>query len=57
LDSAVEATSGFSLLFGFVFVAGCVALFFRFNGVNRINKAFGIGKYRYRRTGDVDLEE
>ena len=56
----MEVTSGFSfgaLLFGFVFVAGCAALFVKFNGVKRINKAFGIGKHRYRRMGDIDLEQ
>jgi peptidyl-prolyl cis-trans isomerase B (cyclophilin B) len=60
LDSGVEVTSGFSfgsLLFGFVFVAGCAALFTKFNGLERINKAFGIGKYRYRRARDMDLEQ
>ena len=53
-------TSGISfgaLLFGFVFVAGCAALFVKFDGMKQINKAFGIGKHRYRRMGDVDLEQ
>jgi len=56
----VEVTSGFSfgsLLFGFIFVAGCAALFVKFKGLERINKALGIGKYRYRRVGDTDLEQ
>jgi len=60
LDSGVEVTSGFSfssLLFGFVFVAGCAAFFVKFNGLERINKALGIGKHRYRRMGDMDLEQ
>ena len=60
LDSSVEVTSGFSfgsLLFGFVFMAGCAALFVKFNGLQKISQAFGIGKYRYRRTGDMDLEQ
>jgi len=60
LDSGVKVTSGFSfgsLLFGFVVVAGCAALFIKFNGLKRINKALGIGKYRYRRVGDTDLEK
>jgi len=60
LDSAVEVTSGFSfgaVLFGFVFIAGCAALFVKFNGMQRINRVFGIGKYRYRRMGDADLEQ
>lgn len=56
----MEATSGPSfgaLLFGFVFVAGCAALFVRFDGVNRVSKVLGIGKHRYRRMGDADLEQ
>jgi len=60
LDSAVEASSRFSfgaLLFGFVFLAGCAALFVKSNGMQRVNKVLGLGKYRYRRTGDVDLEQ
>jgi hypothetical protein len=60
LDSAVEVTSSFSLgtlLFGFVFVAGCAALFVKFNGMERISKALGIRKHRYRRMGDADLEQ
>jgi len=60
LDGVVEVTYGFSfgaLLFGFVFVAGCAALFVRFNGMQRISKVFGFGKYRYRRMGDADLEQ
>jgi len=60
LDSGVKVTAGFSvgtLLFGFVFVAGCAALFVRFNGLERIRRALGICKYRYRRVGDTDLEQ
>jgi hypothetical protein len=60
LDSGVEVASGFSfgsLLFGFIFVAGCAALFVKFNGLERINRALGIGKQRYRRMGDTDLEQ
>jgi len=60
LDGVAEVTSGFSfgaVLFGFVFVAGCAALFVRFDGMNRVSKAFGIGKHRYRRMGDTDLEQ
>lgn len=60
LDSGVEIASGLpisSLLFGFIFVAGCAALFVKLNGWKRISKAVGIGKYRYRRAGDTDLEQ
>lgn len=60
LDNTVEVTSSFSfgaLLFGFVFVAGCAALFVKFNGTQKINRMLGIGKYRYHRADDVDLEQ
>ena len=60
MNSGVEVTSGFpfgSLVFGFVFVAGCAALFVKFDGLRRIKSALGIGKYRYRRVGDTDLEQ
>jgi hypothetical protein len=60
LDNAAEVTSSFSLgalLFGFVFVAGCAALFVKFKGVEGITKALGIRKHRYRRMGDADLEQ
>jgi len=60
LDSDVKVAPGFSvgyLLFGFVFVAGCAVLFIKFDGWKRINKVFGIGKHRYRRVGDLDLEQ
>jgi len=60
LDGGVKVTSGFSygsLLFGFVFVAGCAAFFVKFNGLERIGKVLGIGKHRYRRVGDADLEQ
>jgi len=58
--AAVDVTSGFSfgsLLFGFVFVAGCAALFVKFIGLERVNKVLGISKHRYRRMGDMDLEQ
>jgi len=60
LDGSVKVTSGVSygsLLFGFVFVAGCAALFVKFNGLERISNMLGIGKHRYRRVGDADLEQ
>jgi len=60
LDNGVEVTPGFSvgsLLFGCVFVAGCAALFVKFNGLQRITRVLGIGKHRYRRAGDLDLEQ
>ena len=60
LDGGVEVTSGFpfgSLFFGFIFVAGCAALFIKFNGLQRISKALGIGKHRYRKMDDMDLED
>jgi len=60
LNSGVEVTSDFpfgSLLFGFVFVAGCAALLVKFDGLRRIKSALGIGKHRYRRVGDLDLEQ
>lgn len=60
LDNTVEVTSSFSfgaLLFGFVFVAGCAALFVKFNGMQKINRMLGIGKFRYHRADDVDLEQ
>jgi len=60
LDSDVKVPSAFpvgSLLFGFVFVAGCAALFVKLGGWMRVNKVLGIGKYRSRPVGDVDLEQ
>ena len=56
----MEVTSGFSigaLIFGFIFVAGCATLFVRFNVWERISRALGFGKHRYRRVGDTDLEQ
>lgn len=60
LDSDVKVASGISygsLFFGFVFVAGCATLFVKFNGLERIGKVLGVGKHRYRRVGDADLEQ
>jgi len=59
-EGGAKITPGFSygaLVFGFVFVAGCATLFVKFNGLERVKRAFGIGKHRYRRVGDTDLEQ
>jgi len=60
MDGGVVLASGPSigaLVFGFIVVAGCATLFVKFNGWERINRAFGFGKHRYRRVGDTDLEQ
>jgi len=60
LDGGVEVNSGFSigvLIFGFIFVAGCATLSVRFKGWERVSRALGFGKHRYRRVGDTDLEQ
>ena len=56
----MEVASGVSvgaIIFGFIFVAGCATLFVKFKGWERINRALGFGKHRYRRVGDMDLEQ